>query len=219
MWCEWTVISKKSPTVLLCSVMFLGLMGCVGIGGTQIHLAHDTLSTPNQNISESIHMQKFAEDRRETNWRIGHATLRGCVICHETEIGDLTTTDPITVEVVMQVKQALERIGYQVTLVDLAHPAPNPPSILKVNIKEFYFKNDNLFWPLVPTWGSIELELTIENSLGKVLYEKSFSGSGNSYCLTGECAFGTAMKEAMTEVLNKIVEECSGEVFHQAIKT
>jgi hypothetical protein len=90
---------------------------------------------------------------------------------------------------------------------------------LKVNIKEFYFKNYNWLWPIVPTWGSIELGLTIENPDGKVLYEKSFHGGGTSYCLTGECAFGTATKEAMTEVLNKIVEECSGEEFHHAIKT
>jgi hypothetical protein len=214
MWCKWTVISKKSPTVLLCSVMFLGPMGCVGIGGTQIHLAHDTLSTSNQNISESIVMQKSAEDRRATNGRIGHATMSAFA----GEIGDLTTTDPFTEEMVMQVRQALESIGYQVTLVDSAHPVPNSSSIVKVRINKFYFQNYNWLWPLVPTFGSIELGLTIENPDRKVLYEKSFRGSGNSYCLTGECAFGAATKEAMTEVLNKIVEGCSGKEFHQALK-
>ena len=214
MWCTRTVISKESPTVLLCSVMLLGLMGCVGIGGTQIHLAHDTLSMPNQTLSEFIVMQKFAEDRRATNGRIGHATMSAFA----GEIGDVTTTDPLTEEVVMQVKQALESLGYQVTLVDSAHPVPNSSSIVKVNIKEFYFKNYNWLWPLVPTFGSIELGLTIENPDRKVLYEKSFRGSGNSYCLTGECAFGTATKEALTKILNKIVEGCSGKEFLQALK-
>lgn len=194
--------------------MLLCLMGCVGIGGTQIHLAHDTLSMPNQTLLELIAMRKSAEDRRATNGRIGHATMSAFA----DEIGDLTTTDPITEGVVMQVKQALESIGYQVTLVDSAHPIPNSSSILKVNIREFYFKNYNWLWPLVPTCGSIELGLTIENPDRKVLYEKSFRGSGNSYCLTGDCAFGTATKKAMTEVLNKIVEGCSGNEFHQALK-
>ena len=215
MWSKWTVISRKSPTVVLSSVMLLSLMGCVGFGGNRIDLAHDTLSTPKQKLSESIAMQKSAEDRRESRERIGHATTTLFAL----ESGSVTTTDPVAERVAMQVKHALESIGYQVTLVDSAHPVPNPSNTLKVNIKEFYFKNYNWLWPIVPTWGSIELGLTIENPDGKVLYEKSFHGGGTSYCLTGECAFGTATKEAMTEVLNKIVEECSGEEFHHAIKT
>ena len=215
MWAKWTVISRKSPMILLSSVMFLYLMGCVGQGGNRVDLAHDALSTPKQRLSESIAMQKSAEDRRAARERIGHATMTVFAV----ESGSVTTTDPVAEGVVMQVKQALESIGYQVTLVDSAHPVTNPSNILKVNIKEFYFKNYNWFWPIVPTWGSIELGLTIENPDGKVLYEKSFRGGGNSYCLTGECAFGTATKEAMTEVLNKIVEECSGEEFHQALRT
>ena len=215
MWSKWTGISRKSPAVVLSSVMFLSLMGCVGQGGNRVDLAHDILSTPKQRLSESIAMQKSAEDRRESRERIGHATMTVFAV----ESGSVTTTDPLTEGVALQVKQALESIGYQVTLVDSAHPVTNPSNILKVNIKEFYFKNYNWFWPIVPTWGSIELGLTIENPAGKVLYEKSFRGGGNSYCLTGECAFGTATKEAMTDVLNKIVEECSGEEFHHALET
>ena len=217
MWSKWTVISRKSPTVVLSSVMLFYLMGCVGAGGNRVDLAHDTLSTPKQRLSESIAMQKSAEDRRPAGEPIGHATMTLWAV----ESGSVTTTDPVAEGVVMQVKQALESIGYQVTLVDSAHPVPNPSNILKVNIKEFNFKNYNGFWPIpiVPTWGSIELGLTIENPAGKVLYEKSFRGGGNSYCLTGECAFGTATKEAMTDVLNKIVEECSGEEFHHALET
>jgi hypothetical protein len=73
--------------------------------------------------------------------------------------------------------------------------------------------------PRVPTRGSIALELTMQNADGKVLYHRSFSGSGNSYCLTGDCAFGAATKEALTEVLNKIVAACSSEEFRHALKT
>jgi hypothetical protein len=188
-------------------------MGCVGIGGTQVQIAHGALSTPKQSFSESIVIQKSAEDRR-VRGRIGHATMTLFAI----ESGDVTSTAPMTEEVVTQVKQALESLGYQVTLMDSTHPVPNPSSILKVRINEFYFKNYNWIWPIVPTWGSIALELTIENPDGKVLYDKSFRGSGNSYCLTGGCAFGAATKEALTEVLNKIVEACSSEEFRQVLK-
>ena len=162
---KWTGISKKSTTVVLSSVMLLSLMGCAGQGGTRVDLAHDLLTTPKQRLSESVAMQKSAEDRRESRERIGHATMTLFAL----ESGSVTTTDPVAEGVVMQVKQALESIGYQVTLVDSAHLVPNPSNTLKVNIKEFYFKNYNWFWPIVPTWGSIELGLTLVAPDGKVL--------------------------------------------------
>jgi len=211
---KWTVISTRSPMILLSSAIFLSLMGCVGSGGTQVHIAHDALSTPTQSFSESIVMQKSADDGRMVG-RIGHATFSLFAI----ESGDVTSTVPLTEEVVTQVSQALESLGYQVTLVDSTHPAPNPSSSLKVRINEFYFKNYNWLWPIVPTWGSIGLELTLHNPDGKMVYEKLFRGSGNSFCLTGGCAFGAATKEALTEVLNKIVAACSSEEFRQALKT
>jgi hypothetical protein len=189
-------------------------MGCVGIGGTQVQIAHDALSTPKQSFPDSIVMQKSADDDH-VRARIGHAT----VTVFSIESGDVTSTTPLTEEVVTQVRQAVESLGYQVTLVDSTHPVPNPSSILKVRINKYYFQNYTWFWPIVPTWGSIALELTLQNPDGKVLYHRSFSGSGNSYCLTGDCAFGAATKEALTEVLNKIVAACSSEEFRHALKT
>ena len=97
-------------------------------------------------------MQKLAEDRREITVRIGHADPF-FIPFTKREVGDVTTIAPFTEEVVMQVKQALESSGYQVALVDSAHPVPNPSNILKVNIKEFYFASYNGYWPLVSTGG------------------------------------------------------------------
>lgn len=89
MWLKWTVISTRSPTIFLSSVIFLSLMGCVGSGGTQVQIAHDALSTPKQSFSESIVMQKSAEDRR-MGGRIGHATTTVFAI----ESGDVISTAP-----------------------------------------------------------------------------------------------------------------------------
>jgi hypothetical protein len=211
---KWPVSLTRSPMIFLSSAIVLCLMGCVGIGGTQVQIAHDALSTPKQSFPDSIVMQKSADDDH-VRARIGHAT----VTVFSIESGDVTSTTPLTEEVVTQVRQAVESLGYQVTLVDSTHPVPNPSSILKVRINKYYFQNYNWFWPIVPTWGSIALELTLQNPDGKVLYHRPFSGSGNSYCLTGDCAFGAATKEALTEVLNKIVAACSSEEFRHALKT
>ena len=82
-------------------------MGCVGAGGTQVQIAHDALSTPKQSFSESIVMQKSADDDR-IGGRIGHATFTLFAI----ESGDVTSTTPLTEEIVTHVRQALESLGY-----------------------------------------------------------------------------------------------------------
>lgn len=215
MWFQRTIVSTKLSLVLSNSLMFLWLTGCVGIGTTTIPLTHETLPTPEQRFSEHITMQKSADDLRARPGRIGHATVTLFAI----ESGTVKTTGSVPVEVVMQVKQALESLGYQVALVDSARPVAPTSPILKVTLKKFYFKNYNWLWPIVPTWGDIELGLTLEDSDGKTLFDKSFKGSGNSFCLTGGCAFESAAKEALTEVLSEIVKVCSTEEFRQALNS
>jgi hypothetical protein len=67
------------------------------MGEIQVQIAHDILSTPTQSFSESIVMQKSAEDRR-MGGRIGHASITLFAI----ESGDVTSTAPLNEEVVAQ---------------------------------------------------------------------------------------------------------------------
>jgi hypothetical protein len=90
---------------------------------------------------------------------------------------------------------------------------------LQVDIKEFWFSNYNWFYPIVPTSGDIQMTLTLSNSEGKKIFEKSYSGSGRSYCLSGQCGFGNATTTAMTEVLNKIIVDFSGNEIRQYISS
>ena len=117
----------------------------------------------------------------------------------------------------LQVKRALESVGYEVIMIEPGSSAPPSMSTLKVTITEFYFKNYNWLWPVVPTWGQIELSLALHKPDGTIGLKKSLRGNGTSYCLTGDCAFGSATKEAMTEVLNRIVAVCLTDEFRQAL--
>ena len=88
---------------------------------------------------------------------------------------------------------------------------------MKVALNEIWFKNYNWLFPFVPTWGDIKITLYIENASGNKLFEKSYEGSGNSYCLSGSCAFKTATKEAMTNVLNLVISDFSSPVVDNLI--
>jgi len=52
---------------------------------------------------------------------------------------------------------------------------------------------------------------------GVVAFDRSLSGEGSSFCLLGECAFRNATREAMTELLDKVVEMVASEPFRNAM--
>lgn len=59
-------------------------------------------------------MQGQADDRRENPDRIGQKTVTLFAI----PAGSVEITNPVGIEIVMQVKEALESAGYQITLAE-----------------------------------------------------------------------------------------------------
>jgi hypothetical protein len=207
-----TTTVTKPVVALLCTSLIMGLVGCAL--SHQMSLAHDVLATPQQRFSDHIVMQRQAEDRREVPGRIGHKTATLFAI----ESGSVETTNPVGIEIAMQVIEALESVGYQITLAEAPYSDPLPTNILKIQINEFYFKNYSWFAPLFFTWGNIALTLTLENHEGKVVFARTFQQKGDSN-RPFEGGFDVAIKEAMTEILNQIVKVSSTEEFRQVLKS
>lgn len=206
-----TITVRKPAVALLCISLIMGLVGCGH--SHQMSLAHDDLATPHQRFSDHIVLQEQADDRRENLGPIGQMTVTLFAI----PSGSVETTSPVGIEVVMQVKEALESAGYQITLAKAPYSAPLPTNILKLQINEFHFRNYSWFAPLLFTWGNIALTLTLENHEGKVRFARTFQQSGNSYRPFD--GFEVAIKEALTEILNQIVKVSSTEEFRQALKS
>ncbi len=201
--------------VLVCASIVL-LTGCVGIGGEQIALSHETLTAPSQQFTEKLTVEKPAVDLRKENDRIGRTTFTVFAI----STGSVTTTSPVEEQIVEQIIDALSLLGYQVNKNTSSLESTSTtiqPLILKVALNEIWFKNYNWVFPIVPTWGDIKITLFLENSSGKKLFEKSYEGGGNSLCLSGHCAFDSATKEAMTELLNKINTDFSSQAVRDII--
>ena len=74
-----------------------------------------------------------------------------------------------------------------------------------------------LVLPIVPTWGSVELQLVVDGPNGHRRFDKTFTGKGVSMCPLGKCAFKGATKKAMTSVLNAIVQAASTDEFKAAL--
>lgn len=192
------------------------LSGCVGMGGETIRLSHDDLGKPTSQFSEALNLKAPAEDLRADRRRIGRATFTVFAITS----GSIRTQDSVEEEVLNEVKLALEAGGYRVKAVrGLAPTDDSAPIILKAAVHQLYFKNYNWLFPLVPTWGDIEIALTVEDALGERLFRRSFIGSGTSYQLIGHDAFETATKEAMTDICQQIRDMVRSEDFRQIIES
>lgn len=206
---------KKTYLQALLFISVFSLAGCVGIGGEKITLSHDTLAIPAQKYTDKLVVEKPATDLREEKDRIGRTTITAFAISS----GSVTTTTPANQQIVEQIIDALSSIGYQVNKNNSSSDSTNAvkPLTLKVALNDIWFKNYNWVFPLVPTWGDIKITLSLENASGKKLFEKSYEGSGSSLCLSGNCAFGSATKEAMTDVLNKVVADFSSQTVRNSI--
>ena len=192
------------------------LSGCVGMGGETIRLSHDDLGKPTSHFSETLNLKAPAEDLRSDRRRIGRATFTVFAITS----GSIRTQDSIEEEVLNEVKLTLEAGGYHVKVVrSLAPTEGSSPLILKTTIHRLYFKNYNWLFPLVPTWGDIEIALSVENASGERLFRRSFSGSGTSFQLIGHDAFETATKEAMTDICQQILDMARSEDFRRIIES
>ena len=153
-----TITVTKSLVALLSISLSVGLGGCHAVT-YHISLAHDELATPQQRFSDHIVMQKQADDRREAPGQIGHnispTTSTSTFPLFWIRSGGVETNKLVGLEITRQVKEALESVGYQITLAEAPYSDPLPTNILKVQINEFYFKNYSWFAPLFFTGGEL----------------------------------------------------------------
>lgn len=205
---------RRAATAVLGTLVWLS-MGCVGIGGEKIPVLHDELTSTTGGAGGPVFLALEADDVREQKGRIGRATFTVFAIT----TGSVTTEDPVVREVSEAIAAALTHAGYGVEILDRGHPGAPSGGLVVAEISEFWFKNYNWFWPIVPTWGDITLGLQISDAAGRRVYERRFEGGGTSFCLLGHCAFKAAVRRAMNDVLDQVVDAVSREDFQRALAT
>lgn len=190
------------------------LSGCVGIGGETVRLSHEELEPPAHQFTPTLRLETPVSDLRKKRGRIGRATITVFAITS----GHIHTQTPMVDEVADEVKLALEGGGYTVEPVTETDPGNGETPMVKVAIRNLWFLNYNWFWPLVPTWGNVEIAMSVEDSAGLTLFEQTFSATGNSYCLTGHCAFETATRKAMTAICQQIRDAVASDEFRHSLE-
>ena len=195
-------IALQSGGVVL-AVLSLGTSGCT------VALKHDALNPPSHTYNEPLATARLAKGiDGKVGW--GRFTAFYIPIVPIYISGDKDDNELVA----DQVRDALRLAGYNVAVVDAITSTTGP--VLKCNVNTFWFNNYTWLFPFVPTWGSINLTVSVEaGTTGTVLWTREFSGGGFSANFFD--GYSSAANKAMTGILNKMVTEFSSQQFHTAL--
>lgn len=82
--------------------------------------------------------------------------------------------------VMEQVRKALTASGNTIAIQAEGGVTSDGP-VLQTKVDRFWFNNYTYFFPIVPTWGSVQLTISVTNSDGATLWQKAFEGSGFTF--------------------------------------
>lgn len=173
--------------------------------GCSITLKHGTLEAPEVARSGPLHY----EDRSQglagrAGW--GRGTVFAIPFVPIYIKGD---DDQVFME---QVRDALEVAGYQPVVVASGTPTQDP--LLRCDV-EASFSNYTWLFPIVPTWGSMEVRARLVDGDGDAVWSQEFKGTG--FTLNFFNGYTSAARQSMTEVLDDLIQALAGEEFAVAL--
>lgn len=117
--------------------------------------------------------------------------------------------------VMARVHDALRKAGYDVTVAEDGAVGAEGPT-LKCNVSYFRFSNYTWLAPIVPTWGEVEMDISLHDANDQVLWTKHFEGDGFTFNFTD--GYTIAANESLDEILEQMIIEFSSPEFVTHIK-
>jgi hypothetical protein len=178
----------------------------LGISGCSVALDHSVLESPPHTYSDPINVSSRSDG---IHGRVGWGRITvfyiPCVPIHIQGDGNE--------QVMEQVDAALQQAGYKTTVVETQAPGGAP--VLKCKVDTFWFNNYTWLFPFVPTWGNIDMTLSLVRPGDQVVWVQSFHGDGFSANFFN--GYSSAANKAMTQVLDEMVRAVASEEFHDIL--
>ena len=152
----------------------------------------------------SSHPVQMEQEVRGMPTPIGHGTFTLFAI----KIAPVRISNGSAPEVFMeQIHKTFEAAGFRVV-----SAADDSAPTVECVVKKFNFKNYTWLFPIVPTWGGIDIDLRLTHPEGRRLWQESYSGGSWNLWYS----FSSAVNSSTEEVLEAIFEDITGSEFQQA---
>jgi len=206
------MVTRKNTRAALsiCFLVFL-LAGCQGVVPIQVK----PFKQPERKVIKMMYVGDLARNvRKEAPRTIGYHTLT--IFAIRTFPIRPTTPPGMQDAMTEHIKSALRTAGYDITVVpsNAKHAGP----VLRGEIRKFWFSSYWWFWPVTCVGGDIKMQLILEDPQGKTLWEKECKGGG-FMVLPSIANVDFLVKDAATQVCNKVIRAVTSESFRNAYET
>jgi hypothetical protein len=206
---------KPKTTIKLIKYLAGSLGAAVALAGSgcSVNLQHAKLNAPPKAYTDSININRAATGSKSqpkgADGRVGWG--RGTIFA--IPVVPIYVEGQGNEEVMKEIQAALTQVGYHVQVVENGTPVSG--KVLVCQVERFKFNNYTWLFPIVPTWGSIELKASLVGGNQQVVWTRDFNGSGSTFNFTD--GYTSSAKTSMTEILNQMVGAFSSDEFHNAL--
>jgi hypothetical protein len=110
--------------------------------------------------------------------------------------------------VMAKLKETLAGAGYHP--IDAGTPAGGP--VLEADVKRFSLRNYTWFFPLVFTWGGVDLDVRLVGHEGQPLWQRSYKGGSSNLTYS----FTRAANRSMEQILEQFGRDIGDDEFFRA---
>lgn len=203
---KWNGPMVDKQTVSTYQVVLFVLVFCIGTSGCSIsELQTSELQGPETIRSGKVYLEQRASGF--TGGRVGWGRFTVFAI----PIVPIRIQSDEASDLMQVVSNALATAGYTTQAVQHGEAGP----ILSAHVTHMRFNNYTWVAPIVPTWGRINVTLTLESLGGEVLWESSFEGKGTTFNFFD--GYNIAATKSVTRLADSMVDAFSGPEFHEAL--
>lgn len=196
------------PTQRLCTLAALSLLAGTMSGCSISPLSHEGLAPLAAKRSGSLMVAEKAEGLNGSKVGWGRITVFAIPVVPIYIAGDES------IQLMDNISEALRLAGYSTNSEDETTGATSDLRLV-ATVHKTRYSNYTWFAPLIPTWGGMDVTLTLVNKEGESRWTKNFVGSGFTFNFFD--GYNIASKESMTELLNQMAEAFTEELFYQAV--
>jgi len=119
-----------------------------------------------------------------------------------------------SVQMMNVVGDALLAAGYEVSK-ESKEESQIP--VLRCHVNKARFNNYTWLAPIVPTWGGVDVRLSLDSPDGHTLWSRQLDGGGVTFNFFD--GYDVVARKAITKLANQMAEAFSGDDFYQALNS
>lgn len=189
-------------------VVVLALIAVLNVGCTIHQLTHDGLTAPGETRSGVVTVAEKAQglDGSKVGW--------GRITAFAIPVVPIYIKGDESIQMMDNIREALSLAGYE-AVTGSGETTENDLTLHAV-VNRARYSNYTWLIPLVPTWGGMDVSLSLTSNTGDVVWQRDFRGSG--FTMNFFDGYNIASRKSMRKILNAMTVAFASEEFYSALQ-